>query len=120
MWLEKKSVRFVYFLQTSFVFTLFSFTQIRVSAPDIKWHFIGHLQSNKVNKLLSSPGLYMVQTVDSVKLATALDKAWAKKADGEGRKLKVLAQFNCSGEQSKGFGFQESFYTGCNSDLTGF
>ena len=33
---------------------------------DIRWHFIGHLQSNKVNKLMTAP-IYAVQTVDSLK-----------------------------------------------------
>ncbi|CAG0887375.1 unnamed protein product [Cyprideis torosa] len=81
-------------------------------APDIRWHFIGHLQTNKVNKLISAPGLFMVQSVDSIKLATALNKAWDKKiqeakretensSSGVSSRLKVLAQFNTSGEENK-------------------
>jgi uncharacterized pyridoxal phosphate-containing UPF0001 family protein len=62
---------------------------------DIRWHFIGHLQSNKAKQLLgmrcasgdcwrlncAAPSraavknLYMVESVDSAKLATALNKA---------------------------------------------
>ena len=35
---------------------------------DIRWHFIGHLQSNKVKQLLTAvPGLAAVETVDSNK-----------------------------------------------------
>jgi uncharacterized pyridoxal phosphate-containing UPF0001 family protein len=36
---------------------------------DIQWHFIGHLQSNKVKALLEGvPNLAMVETVDSAKV----------------------------------------------------
>ncbi|KAF9814369.1 hypothetical protein SFRURICE_014118, partial [Spodoptera frugiperda] len=45
---------------------------------DIKWHFIGHLQTNKINKLLGSPNLYIVETVHSEKLADNLNKQWPK------------------------------------------
>jgi uncharacterized pyridoxal phosphate-containing UPF0001 family protein len=38
-----------------------------------------------------------VETVDTDKLATALDTAWAKQK-GQGAKLKVMAQVNTSGE----------------------
>ena len=48
---------------------------------DIEWHFIGHLQSKKVRKLiqtsLSLRG-FVVETVDSQKLASKLDKEAAK------------------------------------------
>lgn len=39
---------------------------------DIKWHFIGHLQSNKVNKIVKLPNIHMVETIDSQKLAEAV------------------------------------------------
>ncbi|XP_078428507.1 uncharacterized protein LOC144700830 [Wolffia australiana] len=66
---------------------------------DIQWHFIGHLQSNKAKSLVAGvPNLFMVQTVDDVKLANFLDRAVAS----IGRKpLKVLVQVNTSGEESK-------------------
>lgn len=64
---------------------------------EIKWHFIGHLQTNKINKCLGAPGLYIVETVDSEKLAGNLDKQWAKIRSGEG-KLNVMVQVNTSGE----------------------
>ena len=41
---------------------------------DIQWHFIGHLQSNKCNILASIENLYMVESIDSIKLASALNK----------------------------------------------
>ena len=37
--------------------------------PDIKWHFIGTVQSNKVAKIVKSPNLTVVETVASQKLA---------------------------------------------------
>ena len=44
--------------------------------PDILWHFIGHLQSNKARALVEAvPNLAMVETVDSEKLASRLDAA---------------------------------------------
>ena len=66
--------------------------------PEICWHFIGHLQRNKVNKLLSVPNLHMVETVDSVKLADALNSSWIKLKKVE--KLKIMVQVNTSGEES--------------------
>lgn len=45
---------------------------------DVRWHFIGHLQSNKVKFLLEGcPSLAMLETVDSAKLATKLNHAVA-------------------------------------------
>lgn len=68
---------------------------------DIKWHFIGHLQGNKINKIIKVPNLHLVQTVDSEKLAESLDKAWQKnRLETEG-KLKVLIQLNSSAEDEK-------------------
>lgn len=66
---------------------------------DIEWHFIGHLQSNKVKSLLAAvPNLAMVESVDDEKIANYLDRYVAS----SGRKpLKVLVQVNTSGEESK-------------------
>lgn len=66
---------------------------------DIRWHFIGHLQRNKVNNLLGAENLYVIETVDNVKLADAINKRWAGK--NEERKLKVYTQVNTSGEDNK-------------------
>ncbi|KAL2649790.1 hypothetical protein R1flu_017918 [Riccia fluitans] len=66
---------------------------------DIRWHFIGHLQSNKAKALVAGvPNLYMVEGVDSPKVANNLEKAVG--ALGR-RPLKVLVQVNTSGEESK-------------------
>lgn len=65
---------------------------------DIEWHFVGHVQSKKSRQLVEVPGLAMVETVDSVKLADKLDNA----VEAVGRKpLPVLVQVNTSGEESK-------------------
>jgi PLP dependent protein len=46
--------------------------------PDTRWHFIGHLQSNKVKAVLQGcPRLAMLETVDSAKLANKLEAAVA-------------------------------------------
>uniref|UniRef100_A0A6B2LHK6 Pyridoxal phosphate homeostasis protein n=1 Tax=Arcella intermedia TaxID=1963864 RepID=A0A6B2LHK6_9EUKA len=67
---------------------------------DIAWHFIGHLQSNKVNKLVESvPNLWAVETVDSFKLASALSKAVVKQNKAED--LNIFIQVNTSGEEQK-------------------
>uniref|UniRef100_A0A1B6DIT3 Pyridoxal phosphate homeostasis protein n=1 Tax=Clastoptera arizonana TaxID=38151 RepID=A0A1B6DIT3_9HEMI len=73
--------------------------EILEKCKDIKWHFIGNLQRNKVNKIISVPNIYLVETVDSEKLASALDKAWEKLNKPE--KLKVFVQINTSGEEAK-------------------
>ena len=67
---------------------------------DIHWHYIGHLQSNKVKKLVQIPNLYMVECVDSLKLATLLHTAISKNKERT-CPLKVLVQVNTSGEESK-------------------
>ncbi|CBI26671.3 hypothetical protein AAG906_011811 [Vitis piasezkii] len=77
--------------------------EINEKAPqlpeDIEWHFIGHLQSNKVKPLLAAvPNLAMVEGVDNEKIANQLDRV----VSGIRRKpLKVLVQVNTSGEVSK-------------------
>nr|CAD1834778.1 unnamed protein product [Ananas comosus var. bracteatus] len=66
---------------------------------DIEWHYIGHLQSNKVKSLLASvPNLDMVESVDNEKIANHLDRTVASLRR---RPLKVLVQVNTSGEESK-------------------
>jgi pyridoxal phosphate enzyme (YggS family) len=58
-------------------------------------HFIGHLQSNKVNAVLR--WVDCVQSVDSARLAQRLDRA----AAARGRDLEVFVQVNTSGETTK-------------------
>jgi len=67
---------------------------------DTQWHFIGHLQGNKVGALVKGvPTLACLETIDSEKLARNLDKAWG--AAYPDRRLRVMVQVNSSGEESK-------------------
>ena len=66
---------------------------------DINWHFIGHLQSNKIKKLITVPNLVLFETVDSEKLAGKLNKELTKL--GRTSPLSVLVQVNTSGETTK-------------------
>ncbi len=63
--------------------------------PDARWHFIGHLQTNKVKHVL--PVYEMVQTLDRLSLASEMQRR-AEKLD---IKVKILVQVNISGEKSK-------------------
>ncbi|KRX04057.1 hypothetical protein PPERSA_12504 [Pseudocohnilembus persalinus] len=63
---------------------------------DINWHFIGHLQSNKVSKVIV-PNLYIIETIDSVKLANKVN-SHLKSLE---RNLKVFVQIKTSDEDSK-------------------
>jgi PLP dependent protein len=67
---------------------------------DIRWHFIGHLQSNKVKYIAAF--VYMIQGVDSLKLLLEIDKQ-AKKSN---RKIRCLLQVHIAKEETK-FGFSE-------------
>ncbi|KAI0312204.1 hypothetical protein OF83DRAFT_1021723, partial [Amylostereum chailletii] len=67
---------------------------------DIRWHFIGTLQSNKAKLLASIPNLHTIQTVASAKAASALNKALPD-ADTRPAPLHVLLQVNTSGEDAK-------------------
>lgn len=64
---------------------------------DLRWHFIGRLQSNKVKMLCGAPNLYAVHTVHNEKIARALEKHWSGPDP-----LKVFVQVNTSGEETKG------------------
>ena len=65
---------------------------------DIEWHFIGHLQSNKVR--LITPFIAMVHSVDSLKILKAIND----EAKHVGRVIPCLLQFHIASEESK-FGF---------------
>eukprot|EP00088_Acartia_fossae_P022947 TRINITY_DN2402_c0_g1_i2.p1 TRINITY_DN2402_c0_g1~~TRINITY_DN2402_c0_g1_i2.p1 ORF type:complete len:296 (-),score=39.91 TRINITY_DN2402_c0_g1_i2:27-914(-) len=65
--------------------------------PDLKWHFIGNCQSNKVPPLMKCPNLCVVETVTSQKLASKLNNQ-AKSRD---MMLSVMVQINTSGEENK-------------------
>ncbi|MEY4629050.1 MAG: hypothetical protein RLZZ595_1376 [Bacteroidota bacterium] len=65
---------------------------------DIRWHFIGHLQSNKVKMI--APFVHLIHGVDSVKLLEVVDKE-GKKLD---KKINCLLQVHIAKEETK-FGF---------------
>lgn len=63
----------------------------------VKWHFIGHLQKNKVKKAVEI--FDMVETVDSVEIAAEIDK----RCRALGKVMPVLIEIN-SGEEPQKFG----------------
>ena len=62
---------------------------------DIEWHFIGHLQSNKVKYL--APFVAMIESVDSLKLLKEINKQATK----NGRIINCLLQFHIATEETK-------------------
>lgn len=70
---------------------------------DIEWHFIGHLQSNKVR--LIAPFVKMIHSVDTFRLLKVIDQEAAK----EGRIIDCLLQFYIASEETKyGFSLREA------------
>lgn len=67
---------------------------------DIRWHFIGHLQSNKVKYI--APFVHLIHGVDSFKLLKEIDKQAAK----NNRVIDVLLQMHIAQEDTK-FGMDE-------------
>ena len=65
---------------------------------DIEWHFIGHLQTNKVRKVI--PCVSMIHSIDSERLLRAVDTEAIK----AGRRIGVLLQLHVAQEETK-FGF---------------
>ena len=69
---------------------------------DVKWHFIGHLQTNKLKLVL--PYVDLVQSVDSLHLLEAIN-AWGA---ANGRIINVLLELHLGAEETKqGFSSQE-------------
>ncbi len=65
---------------------------------DVEWHFIGHLQTNKVKFI--APFIAMIQSVDSLKLLSIINNEALKNQ----RVIKCLLQFHIAKEETK-FGF---------------
>jgi len=72
--------------------------QIRERCKEIRWHFIGNLQRNKINKILDIPNLYVIETVSNDKLANALNNSWPKFRKNDD-KLNIMVQVNTSEEK---------------------
>lgn len=69
---------------------------------DIEWHFIGHLQTNKVKYI--APYIAMIHAVDTYKLLAEIDRQAAK----AGRTISCLLEIHIAQEESKyGFSLQE-------------
>lgn len=72
---------------------------VKKYTPKYKWHFIGHLQTNKVKSLL--PVVDMIESLDSIKLAKEIQKEASK----INKIIPVLIQVNISNEEQK-YGFR--------------
>lgn len=62
---------------------------------DIEWHFIGHLQTNKVRQLV--PVASMIESVDSIRLLTEIERCCAQ----IGKTMPVLLEVHVAKEESK-------------------
>jgi len=78
---------------------------------DIRWHFIGHLQTNKVKLIV--PFIYLIHGVDSVKLLKEIDK----QAEKSKRIIDCLLQVHIAQEETK-FGFDENELTDLLNNLS--
>ena len=65
---------------------------------DIRWHFIGHLQTNKIKYII--PYVHLIHSIDSFKLLQEVDRQAAK----HNRTVGCLLQFHVATEETK-FGF---------------
>ncbi len=73
---------------------------------EIRWHFIGHLQSNKVKHI--APFVHLVHGVDSFKLLKEIDK----QAEKNSRVIDCLLQVHIAKEETK-FGMDEAELDAC-------
>lgn len=72
--------------------------KVKILPEDIKWHFIGHLQTNKVRQIIGKTSL--IESVDSERLLRLIDSESAK----AGVTTRVLLQVHVAKEETK-FGF---------------
>jgi hypothetical protein len=78
-------------------------TKHRILPEDIDWHFIGHLQTNKIKYI--SPYIGLIQSADSFRLIREINKE-AIKSD---RVIPCLLQFHIASEEAKfGFSIEEA------------
>ena len=78
---------------------------------DIRWHFIGHLQTNKVKQIV--PFVHMIHSVDSVRLLETLNR----EAEKIQRRVKVLLEVHVAKEDTKS-GFTPDELSTLNSQLS--
>lgn len=72
--------------------------KVQALPDDIEWHFIGHLQTNKVKYI--APYITMIEAVDSLKLLREIDRQAARC----GRVIRVLLELHIAEEATK-YGF---------------
>ena len=84
--------------------------KIPLLPPSLEWHFIGHLQSNKIRKAL--PLFQLFHGVDNPDLALQMDRI----AGESGLSPRILLEVNVSGEETK-FGFQPDRLRSVIADL---
>ena len=72
-----------------------------VLPKDIEWHFIGHLQTNKVKYII--PYISLIHSIDSIKLLEEVNKCASK----AGKIINVLLQIHIAEEDTK-YGFSKS------------
>lgn len=70
---------------------------LKHECPEIRWHMIGHLQTNKINALFSVPNLYAIHSVDDRECVEKLIKSEDKLT----HEVQVFLQFNTSHEDEK-------------------
>lgn len=81
-----------------------------LSPKDIRWHYIGHLQSNKVKYI--APFVHLIHGVDSLKLLLEIDKQARK----NNRVIRCLLQVHIAQEETK-FGFSDVELTEIMEDV---
>lgn len=69
--------------------------RIPAGPPDVTWHLIGHLQTNKARKAVAL--FPVIQSIDSARLADAV----AAEAERANRQLRVFVEVNASSEEQK-------------------
>lgn len=85
--------------------------KMQTAAADVRWHLLGHLQRNKAK---AAPRFATVHSLDSLRLADALNAA----ATDAGKVLEVLLQVNVAGEEQK-FGVAPHEVEALAAHLTG-
>ncbi len=79
--------------------------KFNIIGAKVKWHFIGHLQKNKVKKAVQI--FDIIETVDSVEIAGAIDKACA----GTNKIMPILIEVNSGREKNKSGALPEDVET---------
>ena len=78
---------------------------------DIRWHFIGHLQTNKVKMVV--PVVYLIHSVDSLRLLETINR----EAEKIQRRVKVLLEVHVAKEETKS-GFTPEEFLSLNTQLS--